>query len=173
MPRGHAPFHPLMVFIGARAATQAWLTLTRRRLWRNSRFQPVLKGLHVMQAQVKYRRLLRPWVPSILWNALRGRGIPFEWSRELLNGQCKFWCDRYRRVQSITVLRNEIRWLGDSALLAKLTQSPRHSKWLRSLDLWDRNSALRLSQNEPVAEVIQDVDSRLSQPGKEPRPCTS
>ncbi len=37
--------------------------------------------------------------------------------------------------ESITVPRNDIRWLGDSALLPKLILSPRHSKWLRSTDL--------------------------------------
>lgn len=40
-----------------------------------------------------------------------------------------------------TAPRNEINWLGNSELLAKLTLSPRHSKWLRRRDLWDSSSA--------------------------------
>ncbi len=39
------------------------------------------------------------------------------------------------------VPRNDIHWLGDSVLLAKLTLSPRHSKWLRRRVLCDISSA--------------------------------
>ncbi len=45
------------------------------------------------------------------------------------------------RAQLIIVPKNEIRWPRDSVLLAKLTLSPRHSKWLRSTNLWDRSSS--------------------------------
>ncbi len=45
------------------------------------------------------------------------------------------------QAESITVPRNEIRWLEDSASLAKFTLSPRHSKWQSSTDLWDRSSS--------------------------------
>lgn len=44
-------------------------------------------------------------------------------------------------AESKTASRNEIRWLGDSELLAKLTLSTRHSMWLRRRDLWDTSSA--------------------------------
>ncbi len=63
---GHARFHPLMVLPRGQSCnaglahldTEASVTPS---MWRNSRFQPVLKGQHVNQAQLKYRRRLRPW----------------------------------------------------------------------------------------------------------------
>ncbi len=44
-------------------------------------------------------------------------------------------------TESITVPRNETRWLGNSILLAKLILSPRKSKWLRRRVLCDVETA--------------------------------
>ncbi len=62
-------------------------------------------------------------------------------------------------TESIIVPRNETCWLGDSMLLAKLTQSRRQPKWLRRRVLYD-------CQNEPVVEVVEYADSHLSQRGE-------
>ncbi len=53
-------------------------------------------------------------------------------------------------TESITVPRNNICWLGDSIVLAKLTLCPRQSKWLRRRVLCDVKTACdwaRMSQS--------------------------
>ncbi len=76
-------------------------------------------------------KTLRPWGPAsseTLW-----------WGEEL-----RVW------MKPRAVPRNEISWLGDSALLANFTLSPRHSKCLRITDLWYISSSsdwARMSQS--------------------------
>ncbi len=76
---------------------------------------------------------------------------------EFLNGK-SFWMARARSgaitalmwAESRTVPRNDTRRLGDSALLAKLTLSPRRSKWLRRRVLCESSSTsdwARMSQS--------------------------
>ncbi len=62
-------------------------------MWRNSRFQPVLKETHVKQTQLKYRRRWGHKAQHPVKCFERARDSKFEWSHELLNGQCTFWRD--------------------------------------------------------------------------------
>ncbi len=84
--------------------------------------------------------------PSILWNALMGRAV------SLLKEAASFSMAGARSgattaliwAESITVPRNDTRWL-----LAKLTLSPRCSRWLRRRNLCDSSSTsdwARMSQ---------------------------
>ncbi len=72
-----------------------------------------------------------PW--SIFWNVLRGRDAPIlnEAMSCWMASACSVATTTLSWAQSKTVPKNDIHWLGDSVLLAKLTLSPRHSKWLR------------------------------------------
>ncbi len=97
MPRGTPRSIHCRSFQCARAAMQAWFTLTRGvrdvtpSVWRNSRFQPVLKRPHVKQAQLKYHRHWYHEAQHPLKRFEEARDSEFEWSRELLNGQYTFW----------------------------------------------------------------------------------
>ncbi len=71
-----------------------------------------------------------------------------------LRGAESSWLTPLRQLLSsalsITVPRNETRWLGDSTLLAKLTLSPRQPKWQRKRVLCDVKTAsdwARISQS--------------------------
>ncbi len=78
--------------------------------------------------------------PSILWNTLSGRAV------SLLKVAVSFWMARARSgaitalmwTESRTVPRNDTRSLV--SLLAKLTLSPRRSKWLRMRVLCESSS---------------------------------
>ncbi len=130
LPRGtHRSIH-WCFFQGARA----WFTMTRRHPWRQT-----CGGTRGFSQYWRGRMWSRPYWstedaeamrPSIFWNTLRGRGTPS------LNEATSCWMASARsgvttaliRAELITVPRNEICWLGDSVLLAKLTLRPRHSK---------------------------------------------
>ncbi len=126
MPRGTPCSIHWWSFQGARAATQTWLTFIRRRPWRQ-----VCGGTRGFSQYWRGRMWSRPnWIaedaeamrPSILWNALRGRGT------ESLNEVTSCWIASARsgvtaaliRAESITVPRNKFFWMVDSALLAKI-----------------------------------------------------
>ncbi len=69
--------------------------------------------------------------PSILWNYLRGKEAPVaeEAASHYMARAC--WpCVTVALIltESKTVPRNDIHWLGDNALLARLTLSPRQSQ---------------------------------------------
>ncbi len=143
-------------FQGVRAVTQAWFTLICKRPWRHA-----LCGTRGFNQRWRGRMRSRPSCntgdaaairPSILWNTLSGRAV------SLLKVVASFWMARARSgaitalmwAESRTVPRNDIRWLGDSALLAKLTLSPRRSKWLRMRVLCESSSTsdwARMSQS--------------------------
>ncbi len=121
----------------ARADTQAQVTVTR---WHTG--HQAADGTLCFSQNWMGRMWSRPnWStgeaaairPSIFWKALSGQAVPslkaavWHWIivahfAETVAVLC---------TESITVPRNETRWLGDSMLLAKLTLSPRHPKWLR------------------------------------------
>ncbi len=95
-------------------------------VWRNLRFQPVLKGPHVKQAQLTFRRRWSHEAQHPLKCIEGARDSKFEWSHELLNGQCTFWCDhRPHSAESITDPKNEIRWLGYSTIICRSFYLPR------------------------------------------------
>ncbi len=138
-------------FQRARAATQAWLTLIRRCPWHQA-----CGGSRGFSRYWRGRMWSRPnWStedveamrPSILWNALRGRGTPSLneavscWMASAHSGLTTIKAILWLRSESITLPRNEIRWLGDSAPLEKWTLSLRHFKWLKRTDLWCRSSS--------------------------------
>ncbi len=124
-------------FQGARAVTQAWLTLMRRHPWCHAwggicGFSQYWRGIMRSRPNCSTgdAEAMRP---SILWNVLRGR-------EALILKEATSCCMASARsgttialmwTESKTAPRNEARWLGDSELLAKLTLRPRHSKWLR------------------------------------------
>ncbi len=131
---------------GAEAVTQAWLTLMCRRPWCHA-----WGGIHGFNQHWRGRMRSRPAValamlramrPSLLWNALMGQAVP------LLKEAASFCMARARSgattdliwAESRTVPRNDIRWLRDSALSAKLTLSPQCSRWLRRRVLCDSGS---------------------------------
>ncbi len=103
--------------------------------------------------------------PSILWKALSRQAVPS------LKETAWRWTVMARSVERvavictelITVPRNKTRWLSHSMLLAKLTLSPRQSKWLR------RGSCAMLkppATGPEWAEVVENADSHLSQRGE-------
>ncbi len=144
-------------FQGVRAVTQAWFTLICKRPLRCH----ALCGTRGFNQRWRGRMWSRPSCntgdaaairPSILWSTLSGRAV------SLLKVAASFWMARARSgaitalmwAESRTVPRNDIRWLGDSALLAKLTLSPRRSKWLRMRVLCESSSTsdwARMSQS--------------------------
>ncbi len=84
--QGHTPFHPLMVFPRGQSCKAGLVHLDTKASWHQAcgRTQPVLKGQHVKQAQLKYRRQPKfigwgtarswknwPWILGILscWGA--------------------------------------------------------------------------------------------------------
>ncbi len=159
-------------FQGVRAVTQAWFTLICKRPWRHA-----LCGTCGFNQRWRGRMRSRPSCntgdaaairPSILWNTLSGRAV------SLLKVAASFWMARARSgaitalmwAESRTVPRNDIRWLGDSALLAKLTLSPRRSKWLRMRVLCESSSTSDWARMSQSSRVVENADSHLSQRGK-------
>ncbi len=112
----------------ARADTQARVTITRcvrdAKPWMEPSASARTEWVACEAAAI---------MPSILWKALRGRAVPS--SKEAACGLIVVARSAETVAvictESITVHRNENRWLGDSMLLAKLTLSPRQHKWLR------------------------------------------
>ncbi len=156
-PHGHALLHPPWLLPGGQGCYTGLIhpdmqaSMTPCVVW-NPWFQPALKGAYAEQAPAVTLAMLRPYRPSILWNTLSGRAV------SLLKVAASFWMARARsgaitalmRAESRTVPRNDTRWLGDSALLAKLTLSPRRSKWLRMRVLCESSSTsdwARMSQS--------------------------
>ncbi len=124
-----------------------WSTLIRRRPWRHAwngtrGFSQRWRG-HIRSRPSCSAGDAAAMRPSIVWNVLRRR------EAQILKEAASCCMVRARsgvtttliRAESRTAPRNDIPWLGDSALLAKLTLSHRHSKWLRRRVLWDSNSA--------------------------------
>ncbi len=120
-----------------RADTQARVTVMWWRPWRQA-----ADGTLCFSQNLMGRMWSRPnWStgkaaairPSIFWKALSG------WTVPSLKEAARHWIVMARSAETvavictelITVPRNDTRWLGDSMLLAKLTLSPRRSKWLR------------------------------------------
>ncbi len=124
-----------------------WSTLIRRRPWRHAwngtrGFSQRWRG-HIRSRPSCSAGDAAAMRPSIVWNVLRRR------EAQILKEAASCCMVRARsgvtttliRAESRTAPRKDIPWLGDSALLAKLTLSHRHSKWLRRRVLWDSNSA--------------------------------
>ncbi len=128
----------------ARADTQAQVNVTR---WRMKTFCFSQKWMGRMRSRLKY------------WQSHCHKAQHF---LESFEQTCGPYLDgsRWRLIvvarsaetvaESITVPRNETRWLGDSMLLAKLTLSPKQHKWPRRRVLCDVETASdweRMSQS--------------------------
>ncbi len=156
-------------FQGARAVTQAWLTLICRHPWHHT-YDGTCCFSQRWRGRMRSRQSCSTgdaaaMRPSILWNILRGWVAPI--SKEVTSSRmAKARSDAIMAliwVESRTVPRNNICWLGDRVLLAMLTQSPRRSRWLRRTVLCDKISTSDWGQNEPVVEVVENKTSYLSQ----------
>ncbi len=123
-------------------------------VWRDSRFQPVLKGPHVKQAQLNCRRRWGHEVQHPLKRFEGARDWEFEWSHELLNSQCTFWRDRSPH-SGVDNCSQELNFLdGGQRALGK--------NWpLGTLSGW--GSWICDIEARPQTGVIQDADSQLSQ----------
>ncbi len=130
----------------------------------NPLLQPELDGSHVKQTQLKYRRSRYLKTQHFLesFERMGGTFLVMARSAETVAVIC---------TESITVPRNNICWLGDSIVLAKLTLCPRQSKWLRRRVLCDVKTACdwaRMSQSSRYLSMRLPICLRGE---REPHPC--
>ncbi len=125
----------------------------------NPLLQPELDGSHVKQTQLKYRRSRYLKTQHFLesFERMGGTFLVMARSAETVAVIC---------TESITVPRNNICWLGDSIVLAKLTLCPRQSKWLRRRVLCDVKTACDWARMSQSTAVFEYADSHLSQRGE-------